>query len=166
MNLSICNTKNLTTAIFNVTRTFGFIKNMTSRNFCNHYTLSTFVADKYFYNYFWIQYLWIINLNSLLRDALGQTSHVFIDLFDNLGFVKGQKLTITHDDLSIDDDRLHIAGAGVVNQAGGDAVQRLVMRSTHIDQNDVGQVFRFNGEFLFSHFISPGIRSQTCVCFA
>ena len=65
------------------------------------------------------------------------------DMLHDLTFIERLVFAIAHDDLSVADHRLHIAGAGIVDQAGRDAVQRQVMRPAQVDQDDIRQFSRF-----------------------
>jgi hypothetical protein len=51
----------------------------------------------------------MVNLNALFRYALSQAGHTFVHLFDNFSLIQGQKLAVTHNHLTVDDDGLHVA---------------------------------------------------------
>jgi len=66
-------------------------------------------------------------------------------LGEQLFFVVPRELAVTHQYLSIDDDRLHVAGFSAVNELAEKIVYRLMMDRVHVNQNQIRPLTGFDG---------------------
>src|SRR5712692_2764294 len=62
-----------------------------------------------------------------------------------LSFVVPSELAIAHQHLTVDDDRLHVAGLGAMDELAKDIVYRLIMDRVHVNQNQIRPFTDFNG---------------------